>query len=54
MPAAASPVKRPSVNITAFERGAEYTDALKANKKIVGDCVTENLYDRHILRLFVV
>ena len=38
----------------AFERGAEYTDALKANKKIVGDCVTENLYDRHILRLFVV
>jgi len=38
----------------AFERGAEYTDALKANKKIVGGCVTENLYDRHILRLFVV
>jgi len=38
----------------AFERGAEYTDALKANKAIVGGCVTENLYDRHLLRLFVV
>ena len=38
----------------AFECGAEYTDALKANKAIVGSCVSENLYDRHFLRLFVV
>jgi hypothetical protein len=37
----------------ASEYGIEYTDALKANKKVIGDCVIENLYDRHIVRLFV-
>jgi hypothetical protein len=37
----------------AAEYGKEYTDALKANKEIVGNCVTENIYDRHIKRLFV-
>lgn len=36
----------------AAELGKEYTDALKANKAVVAACVTENLYDRHILRLF--
>ncbi len=37
----------------ASEYGTEYTDALKANKAIVGNCVAENIYNRHILRLFV-
>jgi hypothetical protein len=37
----------------AYEYGAEYTNALKAHKKIIGDCVTYNIYDRHIKRLFV-
>ena len=37
----------------ASEYGLEYTNALKANKTVVGNCVSENLYDRHILRLFV-
>lgn len=37
----------------ASEYGIEYTDSLKANKKIIGDCVSENIYNRHILRLFV-
>jgi tagaturonate epimerase len=37
----------------ASEYGVEYTDALTANKEIVGKCVAENIYDRHILRLFV-
>jgi len=37
----------------AYECGAEYTEALKSNKAIVGNCVAENLYDRHFRRLFV-
>ena len=36
----------------ASEYGAVYTDALKLHKATVGQCVSENLYDRHILRLF--
>jgi hypothetical protein len=38
----------------ATELGEKYTGALKKNSAVVGGCVTENLYDRHILRLFVV
>ncbi len=38
----------------ASEYGTEYTDALKRNKAVIGQCVSENIYDRHILRLFVV
>jgi len=38
----------------ASEYGVEYTDALKTNKKVIGDCVIENLFARHIIRLFVV
>jgi tagaturonate epimerase len=38
----------------ASEYGLEYTDALKQNKEIIGKCVSENLYDRHIIRLFVI
>ena len=37
----------------AYEYGKVYTEALEANRAIVGDCVTYNLYDRHIKRLFV-
>lgn len=37
----------------AYEYGEVYTNALKAHKKIIGDCVTYNIYDRHIRRLFV-
>ncbi len=36
----------------AAEYGKEYTDALKRNKAIVGQQVIENMYDRHIMRLF--
>ena len=37
----------------AAEYEKVYTDALKKNKKIIGECVSENIYDRHIKRLFV-
>jgi hypothetical protein len=36
----------------AAEYGIEYTDALEKNKKIVEQQVIENIYDRHIKRLF--
>ncbi len=36
----------------AAEHGTEYTDALKRNKEIIGREVAENIYDRHILRMF--
>ena len=37
----------------AAEMGAEYTDALKDNEVIVAKNVTENLFDRHIVPLFL-
>tara|TARA_B100000683_G_scaffold209621_1_gene203990 strand:- start:304 stop:1545 length:1242 start_codon:yes stop_codon:yes gene_type:complete len=37
----------------AAKEGERYTDLLKANSKVVGKNVTENLYDRHFKRLFV-
>lgn len=36
----------------ASELGREYTDALIANEQIISTCVWENIYRRHILRLF--
>ncbi|MDR3268112.1 MAG: glycoside hydrolase N-terminal domain-containing protein [Tannerella sp.] len=36
----------------AAEYGSIYTDALERNKETVGRQVTENIYDRHIKRLF--
>jgi len=36
----------------AAEYGSEYTGALEKHKEIVGRQVTENIYDRHIKRLF--
>ena len=35
----------------AAKEGVRYTDLLKANSKVVGKNVTENLYDRHFKRL---
>lgn len=37
----------------AAEYGDTYYDALKANREIIGQNVTENLFDRHIKRLFL-
>ena len=36
----------------ASEMAAEYTDALKSNRGVIASCVTENIFDRHIARLF--
>jgi tagaturonate epimerase len=36
----------------ASEMGTYYTDLLKANQEVIGQCVEENLYDRHLKRLF--
>lgn len=36
----------------AAELGTEYTDALKKYNDIIGSCVEENIYDRHLKRLF--
>ncbi len=37
----------------AAKAGARYTDLLKSNEEIVGQQVTENIYDRHLLALFI-
>jgi hypothetical protein len=37
----------------AAKAGTRYTDLLKANEEIVARQVTENIYDRHMLPLFV-
>ncbi|HZL10225.1 MAG TPA: tagaturonate epimerase family protein [Prolixibacteraceae bacterium] len=36
----------------AAEMGTTYTDLLKKHAEIVGICVEENIYDRHLKRLF--
>ena len=36
----------------AAERGTEYTDLLKQHHVLIGSCVEENLFDRHLKRLF--
>ena len=36
----------------ASEMGTLYTDLLKKHKDIIGRCVEENIYDRHLTRLF--
>ncbi len=38
----------------AAEMGEKYTSLLKKNAQIVGQCVEENIYDRHIKRLFTI
>lgn len=37
----------------AAQMGARYTDALENNAEIVGNCVTENLFERHLKPLFL-
>jgi hypothetical protein len=32
---------------------SRYTDALKANEAVVAKNVTENLFDRHMKRVFI-
>lgn len=36
----------------ASEMGTRYTDLLKKHADIIGTCVEENIYDRHLKRLF--
>lgn len=36
----------------ASEMGSRYTDLLKEHKDVVGSCVEENIYERHLKRLF--
>jgi tagaturonate epimerase len=36
----------------ASEMGNRYTDLLKKYKEVVGQCVEENIYERHLKRLF--
>ncbi len=36
----------------AAEMGERYTSLLKLHKDIIGQCVEENIYDRHLKRLF--
>jgi hypothetical protein len=36
----------------ASEMGEKYTSLLKQHKDIIGQCVEENIYDRHLKRLF--
>ena len=37
----------------AAQMGTRYTDALERNAEIVGNCVTENLFERHLKPLFL-
>ena len=37
----------------AAQMGARYTDALERNAEIVGQCVTDNLFERHMKPLFL-
>lgn len=36
----------------AAEMGENYTDLLKKHEEVIGQCVEENIYDRHLKRLF--
>ena len=36
----------------AAQYGSTYTDMVKKNSMVVGKCVTENIFDRHLKRLF--
>ena len=37
----------------AAQMGARYLDALEDNREIVGECVTRNLFERHLKPLFL-
>jgi tagaturonate epimerase len=36
----------------AAEYGEKYTNLLKQNRELIGNCVEENIYERHLKRLF--
>jgi hypothetical protein len=36
----------------ASELGEQYTDALEVNASVIAACVTENIYERHVIPLF--
>ena len=36
----------------AAEMGKAYTDALEKNRQVIAGCVTENIFDRHLRRMF--
>jgi len=36
----------------AAEMGDSYTSLLEKYSKVIGSCVEENIYDRHLKRLF--
>ena len=37
----------------AAEMGKEYNDLLKKHEEVIGQCVEENIYERHLKRLFL-
>ena len=37
----------------ASEHGTAYTSALESNAEVIAGCVRENIFDRHIIPLFV-
>ena len=37
----------------AANMGARFTDALRENESVVAASVTENLFDRHLKRIFI-
>ena len=37
----------------AAQMGDRYLDALKANEKVISECVTHNLLERHMKPLFI-
>jgi hypothetical protein len=36
----------------AAEKGEKYTNMLKDNKEIIEKCIIENIFERHLKRLF--
>ena len=38
--------------VVAAEMGVEYTNLLKKHEEVIGQCVEENIYERHLERLF--
>ena len=36
----------------AAEMGNDYTDLLKKYEQIIGQCVEDNIYERHLKKLF--
>lgn len=39
--------------VVASEMGVEYTNLLKKHEEVIGQCVEENIYERHLNRIFL-